>query len=308
MRYRLLATLVLLSFAVWVANAQSGFEAQIRGTITDPSGALVVGANVTLVNTSTNVPLTTRTDDNGLYTFNGLRPDKYDLFVERSGFRRAESKGIVLAVSQQAVINVTLQIGSVSSSVSVTAAAPLLDTGSATLGTTISGDTTRQIPLYGRSYFGLVFLSAGVTESPGSGINDNYPAGTNFISNGQRNATAEVRLDGAPTSAPEQGEGGNSNVYYQPSVEVIQEFKVSNNSFSAEFGNNGGTVLNVLMKQGGNRFHGSGWWFGQRSGLDANDFFSNSAGLPRPNHRHDQYGFMVSGPIKKEKTFFLFDF
>src|SRR6185437_14854670 len=108
-----------------------------------------------------------------------------------------------------------------------------------------------------------------VTESAGSGISDNYPSGTNFISNGQRNATAEVRLDGALTTAPEQGEGGNTNVYYQPSVEVIQEFKLENNSFSAEFGNNGGTVLNVLMKQGGNQFHGSGWWFGQRSGLDA---------------------------------------
>ncbi len=304
---RIVCTLVISLCAAMSLTAQSGYEAQIRGTITDPSGALVVGANVTLVNSSTGVPMTTKTNEKGLYTFNGLRPDKYDLFVESSGFRRAESKDIVLSVSQQAVANITLQIGTVSASVNVTEAAPLLDTGSATLGTTVSGDATRQIPLYGRSYFGLVFLAGGVTESPGSGINDNYPAGTNFVSNGQRNATAEVRLDGAPTSAPEQGEGGNSNVYYQPSVEVIQEFKVSNNSFSAEFGNNGGTVLNVLMKQGGNRFHGSGWWFGQRSGLDANDFFSNAAGLPRPDHKHDQYGFMVSGPIKKEKTFFLFD-
>ena len=109
------------------------------------------------------------------------------------------------------------------------------------------------MPLYGRSYFGLVFLSGGVTEAAGNGIRDNYPSGTNFISNGQRNATAEVRFDGAPISAPEQGEGGNSNVYYTPSVEVIQEFKVENNSFSAEYGNNGGTVLNIMMKQGGNR-------------------------------------------------------
>ncbi len=308
MPHRLTLSLCVLFFVAALGlNAQSGYEAQIRGTVTDPSGALIVGATVTLVDTSTNVPMTTKTNEKGLYTFNGLRPDKYDLFVESTGFRRAESRDIVLAISQQAVINMTLQIGAVSSSVSVTEAAPLLDTGSATLGTTVSGDATRQIPLYGRSYFGLVFLAGGVTESPGSGIADSYPQGTNFISNGQRNATAEVRLDGAPTSAPEQGEGGNSNVYYQPSVEVIQEFKVSNNSFSAEFGNNGGTVLNVLMKQGGNQFHGSGWWFGQRSGLDANDFFSNSAGLPRPNHKHDQYGFMVSGPIKKEKTFFLFD-
>ena len=84
---------------------------------------------------------------------------------------------------------------------------------------------------------------------------------------------------GALTSAPEQGEGGTTNVYYQPSVEIVQEFKVANNSFSAEYGNNGGTVVNLVLKEGGNKFHGSGWWFGQRSALDANDFSNNAAGV-----------------------------
>lgn len=297
----------LMAVSGGVSRAQSGFEAQIRGTVTDPAGAVVPGAQVRLTHVTTGIETRTTTDDHGLYTINGLRPGRYNLTVQHPGFAESETKGIVLEVSQQAVINVPLQIASVTSSVSVTEAAPVLDTGGATLGTTITGTTTREIPLYGRSYFPLVFLSGGVTESPGSGTADSYPSGTNFISNGQRNATAEIRLDGTPTTAPEQGEGGNTNVYYQPSVEVIQEFKVSNNSFSAEFGNNGGTVLNVLMRQGGNQFHGSGWWFGQRSGLDANDFFSNAAGLPRPNHKHDDYGFMVSGPIRKEKAFFLFD-
>ena len=297
----------ILLAAVLLLHAQAGYEAQIRGTVTDPTGSVIPGATVTLTNASTNIPVISKTNAQGLYTFNGLRPDRYNLVVESAGFARSEAKDIVLAVSQQAVLDMRLQVGTLASSINVTESAPLLDTGSATVGTTVSGNTTRDIPLYGRSYFGLVFLSGGVTESPGSGISDNYPSGTNFISNGQRNATAEVRLDGVLTSAPEQGEGGNSNVYYQPSVEVIQEFKLANNSFSAEFGNNGGTVLNVLMKQGGNAFHGSGWWFGQRSGLDANDFFSNAAGLPRPDHKHDQYGFMVNGPIRKEKTFFLFD-
>ena len=102
-------------------------------------------------------------------------------------------------------------------------------------------------------------------------------------------------------SAPEQGEGGNSNVYYTPSVEVIQEFKVENNSFSAEYGNNGGTVLNIMMKQGGNQFHGSGWWFGQRDALDANDFFSNQAGIGKPPHVHDQYGGADLGPHQEEQ-------
>ncbi len=279
----------------------------MRGTVTDPAGGVVPGATVTLTDVATNIPIVQTTDTGGGYTFNGLRPGTFNLQVEKTGFRRYEARNLVLSVSQKSVVNVGLEIGTVTSSVEVNEAAPLLDTGNAAIGTTISGASTRNIPLYGRSYFGLVFLAGGVTESAGSGIADNYPSGTNFISNGQRNASAEVRLDGALTSAPEQGEGANTNVYYQPSVEVIQEFKVENNSFSAEFGNNGGTVINVLMKQGGNRFHGSGWWFAQRSGLDANDFFSNAAGLPRPAHRHNQYGGMLSGPIKKEKTFFLFD-
>ena len=300
-------TAVLLFTSSSCAFGQSSFEAQLRGTVSDPAGAVVPAATVTLTNTATGIGPTAKTNTNGVYTFNSVRPGTYNLRVEHAGFAPYESKGLVLAVSQQAVLDVSLNVGSLASEITVTAAAPLLDSGSANIGATISGGSTRSIPLYGRSYFGLVFLAGGVTESPGSGVNDSYPSGTNFISNGQRNATAEVRLDGALTSAPEQGEGGNSNVYYQPSVEVIQEFKVSNNSFSAEYGNNGGTVLNVLMKQGGNDFHGSGWWFGQRSGLDANDFFSNAAGLPRPTHKHDQYGVMVNGPIKKEKTFFLFD-
>ena len=293
--------------AIHMGFAQSGYEAQMRGTVTDPAGGIVPGASVTLTNAETGIPVVQTTDSHGIYTFNGVRPGTFNLSVEKTGFRRYEARNIALTVSQKSVLNVQLEIGTVSSSVEVNASAPLLDTGNAAIGTTISGNSTRNIPLYGRSYFGLVFLAGGVTESPGSGISDNYPSGTNFISNGQRNATAEVRLDGALTSAPEQGEGANTNVYYQPSVEVIQEFKVENNSFSAEFGNNGGTVINVLMKQGGNKFHGSGWWFGQRSGLDANDFFSNAAGLPRPAHRHNQYGGMLNGPIKKEKTFFLFD-
>jgi hypothetical protein len=153
--------------------------------------------------------------------------------------------------------------------------------------------------------FGLVFLAGGVTETTGSGINDNYPTGTNFVSNGQRNATAQVTLDGSPISAPEQGEGGNSNVYYQPSVEIVQEFKVQNNSFSAEFGNNGGTIVNMVLKQGGNSFHGSGWWYLQRSATDARDFFNSG---DKPDHVRDQYGFSLGGPIFKNRTFFFVDF
>ena len=98
-----------------------------------------------------------------------------------------------------------------------------------------------------------------------------------------------------------------SNVYYEPSVEIVQEFKVQNNSYSAEFGSNGGTVVNMVLKSGTNNFHGSGWWFGQRGWLDANEFFTKQAGQPRPGHTRDQYGFSLGGPIIKNKTFFFVD-
>src|SRR5579862_9163564 len=303
--------IVVLSSATFLAPApaaaQSSYTAQLSGTVSDSSGGVIPGAKVTLTDEGTGVATTLSTDERGIFVFVGIRPSTYTISVSAPGLNTQERKGVALAVSQEANINFSLSPGSNIETVNVKDEAPLLDTGNASLGTDVTNEYVRDIPLINRSFFGLVFLAGGVTETSGSGTQDSYPSGTNFVSNGQRNATAEVRLDGALTSAPEQGEGGNSNVYYQPSVEVIQEFKVANNSFSAEFGNNGGTVLNVLMKQGGNQFHGSGWWFGQRSGLDSNDFFSNSAGLARPDHRHDQYGFMVNGPIRKQKTFFLFD-
>src|ERR1019366_7729117 len=98
-----------------------------------------------------------------------------------------------------------------------------------------------------------------------------------------------------------------SNVYYEPLVESMQEVKVENNSFSAEFGSNGGTVVNMALKSGTNAFHGSAWWFGQRGAFDANDFFSNAAGLPKPDHSRNQYGFSLGGPVRKNKTFFFVD-
>ncbi|MBZ5595885.1 MAG: TonB-dependent receptor [Acidobacteriia bacterium] len=305
-----LATLLALLLALTPALVfgQASFEAQVRGVVHDATGSVIIGAKVTITDIGTNISNSTTTDERGSYIFNGLHPATYVVKAEATGFRPEETKDLALGVSQHTNVDFALQVAGLETSMTIVESSPTLDTGNAEIGTTISGQYTREMPLYGRSYFGLVFLSGGVTTAAGGGTRDNYPSGTNFISNGQRNATAEVRFDGAPISAPEQGEGGNSNVYYTPSVEVIQEFKVENNSFSAEYGNNGGTVLNIMMKQGGNQIHGSGWWFGQRDALDANDFFSNQAGAQKPPHVHNQYGGSVSGPIRKNKTFFLFDY
>jgi hypothetical protein len=290
---------------VSVAYGQATYTAQVRGVVTDQTGAVVQGAQVTITNDGTGISTTAQTDERGLYTVAGLRPAAYTVKCEAKGFQAAERKNLVLQVDQQTSIDFSLKPPGVLATIEVTAATPPLDTESAAIGTDVTNEYVRDIPLYNRSLFGLAFLAGGVTEATGQGVNDNYPSGTNFVSNGQRNATAQISLDGSPLSAPEQGEGGNSNVYYTPSVEIVQEFKVQNNSFSAEFGNNGGTVVNIVLKQGTNQFHGSGWWYGQRSATDARDFFNSGE---KPDHVRDQYGFAVGGPLIKNRTFFFADF
>lgn len=305
----------LLAVAAATAGfAQGSYEAQVRGTVTDQSGAMVANATITITNVATNISQTSHSDEHGQYFFTGLRPAVYTVKAQASGFRITEKENVVLQVDQQTSVNFVMHPLGVNESIEVTQTAPLLDTDNATLGTDITAEYVKEIPLANRDFFGLTFLSGGVTEAAGSGTQDNYPTGTNFVSNGQRNATAEVRLDGALISAPEQGEGGNSNIYYEPLVESVQEFKVQNNSFSAEFGNNGGTVVNMVMKSGTNAFHGSGWYFLQRSQLDARDFFNpayfvgSSSFNPKPDSKRDQGGFTIGGPIVKNRTFFFGDF
>jgi outer membrane receptor protein involved in Fe transport len=286
---------------------QASYQAQIRGVVSDQSGAVMADSTVTITEAGTNAAQTAKTDHSGEYILRALRPSTYVVKVQAAGFQAVERKDVVLAVGQETSLNFTLRPAGSSTEVQVTETAPLLDTESSELGTDVTTRYVKEIPLLNRNFFGLVFLNAGVSEVAGSGVADNYPSGTNFVSNGQRNATAEVRMDGALISAPEQGEGGNSNVYYEPSVEAVQEFKVQSNAFSAEFGSNGGTVVNMALKSGTNGYHGTAWWFGQRDALDANDFFSNQAGLPKLTHSRDQYGASLGGPIRKNRTFFFVD-
>jgi len=308
----LMPLLIATLLAATGALGQGSYEAQVRGQVTDQSGAVVANATVTITNVATNIAQTVHTDEHGQYFFTGLRPATYTVQVQFSGFRSAEKTNVVLQVDQKTTVDFVLHPSRINETMEVTAAAPLLDTESATLGSEISGEAVKELPLMNRSFFGLTFLAAGVTEVSGAGTADNYPSGTNFTSNGQRNATAEIRLDGALLSAPEQGEGGNSNVYYEPLVEGMQEMKVQNNSFSAEFGNNGGTVVNMVMKSGTNAFHGSGWYFMQRPQWQARDFFNPKYSFgnfnPKPDSRRDQGGFAVGGPIKKDRTFFFVDY
>ena len=287
------------------SSAQSNDQAQIRGTVSDSSGAVIPHAGITLTDVGTNVSQKTVSNDHGLYVFTGLPASNYRMMIEAPGFGPVQKPGIVLAVNQQTTLDVTLVPAAANTNVTVESVPVLLDADNATLGTDVGEKYLTQVPLENRDPFGLAFLAAGVTESAGSGINDSYPAGTNFVSNGQRNSTAEIRLDGTLTTAPEQGEGGTSNIYYQATVEALQEVKVQNNSFSAEYGNNGGTVIDEVMKSGTNSLHGSAYEFNQNSIFDARDYFNSG---PKPGHSQNQFGASIGGPIFKNKTFFFADF
>src|SRR5438270_8434419 len=216
-----LTVLVAFFLATVAAFGQASYTAQVRGVVKDQSGAIVTKATITIKNDATGIVTTAHSDEHGLYLLTGLRPAVYTIHAEGAGFRPAEEKNVVLQVDQQTTIDFTLHPLGVITTVEVSEAAPLLDTESASIGTDVTNEYVRDIPLYGRNPFALVFLAGGVTETTGSDLG--YPAGTNFVSNGQRNATAQITLDRSPLSAPEQGEGGNSNVYYQPSVEIVQE-------------------------------------------------------------------------------------
>lgn len=303
--WALVAGIFALTAVVPASYAQASYTAQIRGTVTDASGAVVPNAQVIITDDGTNISRTAATDTSGHYIFTGLRPTTYTLSIDAAGFEKIVQKNVVLGVGQQTSLDFGLKPRMATMEVQVVDTAPLLDTSSASLGTDVTNEFVSRIPLQNRDVTNLVYLSAGVTSL--NNADEGYPYGTNFSSNGQRYSSAEVRLDGNLTSGPEQGEGATTNVSYVPSTEVIQEFKVQNNSFSAEFGSNGGTVVNMVLKSGTNKFHGSGWWFGQRTALNANDFFSNRDGVPRTDSTRDQYGFMLGGPIVKGKTFFLVD-
>jgi hypothetical protein len=285
-----------------IGPAQSINQAQIRGTVTDSSGAAIPGSSVTITDVGTNISQSTTSSASGAYAFTALRASNYKLLINSPGFGPVEKTGITLTVNQQTILNVSMKPVSQKTTVRVEAVPVLLDSGTATLGTDIPSEQLTQIPLENRDPFGLAFLAAGVTESAGSGITNSYPSGTNFISNGQRNSTANIRLDGVLITAPEQGEGGNSNTYYQATVEGLQEEQVQNNSFSAQYG--GGTVINEQMKSGTNQLHGSAYLFTQNAIFDSRDYFNSG---PRPAHSQYQDGFSVGGPIVKNKTFFFAD-
>ena len=294
------ASLFLLSAIAWCQS----YTGSIRGTITDNTRAAVPGAKVTATDVDRKVDYPTTSDSAGRYIFPTLPAARYTLTVEVQGFDKATQAAFRLEVQQQATVDVELKVGAVSTSVEVQGAAPLLNTTSATLGQVIENQIIQSTPNNGRNPLSLVLLAPGIVGATG---------GVSFISNGVRNNSAEVLMDGAALTSIEQN-GGITDLKYTPTTDVVEEMKVQTNFFSAEFGNTGGTVINMVSKSGTNDLHGVGYFYRRDAAMNANNWFANSRNSPLADSYRNWYGGTMGGPVYlpklyngRNRTFFFVD-
>ena len=271
----LLQSLTLVVLSCSLAFAQS-FTATVRGTAKDPSGASVPLASVTITDVDRGTSQTTMADEEGRFAITALPPGQYVLTVEAAGFKKFSSGRFTLTVQQQATVDARLDVGAVNETVEVSASAAQVNTTIANLGQVIDNQTIVSLPNLGRNPMAFTYLTPGVVGSGGRPGDSN----TNFVANGSRNSTSDVLLDGVTVVTVEQN-SGVTDLKYSPAVDAVQEFKVQTNFFSAEFGQTGGAVVNMVTKSGTNKFDGTGYYFLRHSELNANNWFSNRAG---PDH------------------------
>lgn len=277
--------------------AQQVVNATLSGTVSDPSGANVPGAEVTATNQATNSIVSSKSDSSGSYIFPSLPPGTYTLRATKSGFQTQVMTGVVLQVNQQATINIKLTVGAVSTSVEVSGAAPLVQTTSASLGTVITGEKIKQLPLNLREFGGLAVLVPGTTIDNGGFANSDIGSPfsqTTYVANGTRSASNNILVDGVMSRNLTFG-----GFAIQPPPDAIQEFKIQTNIYDAAFGTSAGSTINVVLKSGTNQFHGGAWEFLRNDALDARNFFATT----RPEFRRNQFGGEAGGPIQKNKTF-----
>lgn len=280
------------------------YTGSITVTVTDPSGAVVSGAQIVATDTDKGFTYKGTTDSAGRSVLRSIPPGTYSITAEAPNFESQRKTGIVLAVNQNAGIDFTLKVGAASQTIEVQAQHVELQTEDAVTGQVIDRKFINDLPLVGRSVLDLAYLTPGITEV------DNDCRGcmaNNFTSNGSRNATADILLDGVSSTNFEQNSGILAPTY-TPSVDAVEEFKVQQSNFSAEFGFSGATLINVITRSGTNKFHGSLYEFLRNDKLDANDWFANNQGAPRSPLRLNDFGGTIGGPIIKNKTFFFFDY
>ncbi len=285
----------------------------ILGTVTDASGAPVNGAKVTLTNEGTSAALSTLTGPDGSYKFTPVKIGSYKLTASLQGFQTMTQTSIPVNVGADVVINFALKPGSVTEIVEVSAAPPVLETQSGSVGQVVDSRSVNDLPLNGRNFTFLAQLAAGV-NTPQADTRGNAASGA-FAANGNRPAQNNYLLDGIDNNSDTVDFLNGTNFVVLPPVDAIEEFKVQTTGFSAEYGRSGAAVLNATIKSGTNELHGAVWEFFRNDKLDAADFFENAGGRPKGELRQNQFGVSAGGPVViphlfngRNKVFFFGDY
>ncbi len=292
---------------------------RIGGTVTDISGAAIPGATITVTNDATGISQTVNSGGSGDYLFEAVSPGVYTLKAKAPGFQQFIDTGVHVNTQNNTAIDVKLTVGSVDQKVTVTAAAPLLQTQDASVGQTVSGQIVNDMPLQVRDWTTLGLLAAGTTTT-GSSTNPQF----NVM--GQNSTQNDFRLNGIDDNVEVYGGGtiqgvgatsgsGNEYTAVVPPPDAIQEFKLQTGDFSAEFGHSTGGIVNASIKSGGNRVSGDLWEYVRNTIFNANDYFANQQHIPRPAYHQNQFGGTIGGPVVipkiyngRNKTFFFFDY
>ncbi len=267
----------------------------VNGVLTDPSGAAVPGAKVTLAATATSISRSVSTGQDGLYNFSEVNSGEYSITAEATGFKKAVSN-VRVEVNQTVRLDLKLELGAATEQVEVNAAPSTLQTADSQVGAVVETKAISDLPLNGRNFTQLMVLMAGATEgSQGNTVQGHYAeraGGTSFSVNGQRSDYNEFLVDGM--DAKEVQHGTNS---VEPIIDALREFRVQSANYSAEFGTEAGGQINAVIKSGTNAFRGAAWEFLRNSDLDANDYFNNAAGIGIAAFRRNQFGVAAGGPI-----------
>jgi hypothetical protein len=309
MKRSVVLLLTLQTLLVYAVLAQVN-TASLTGLITDPGGAVVHGAMITTTSKATGIAQTTRSDSSGYYTFPSLPVGVYQLKVEYQGFKKSIRDEVTLQVGQKARIDVALEVGEVSEAVSINSDAALLATQEATTGTVFENRIVRDLPLSIRNWDDLLSLVAGVQNDryteEGGGTAAGRTGGANV--HGVRSLQNNFVLDGVDNNSISTNVQELSTQVARPSVDSINEFKVSTNPYNAENGRSPGALVSVTTKSGANSFHGTLYEFHRNRIFDANNFFLNRAGRPKGQNIQNQFGGNLGGPVVKNHAFFFFNY
>lgn len=292
----------ILSLAA-IATALFGQNATLVGTVRDPQSALIRSATVTLTNTETRIVQSAQTDEDGTYQFAAVRPGMYSVKAAAPGFKTWEKADLVLAVDQRIRVDPTLELGEASTLITVGAEIASVQTESASLGEVIETKKIVEIPLNGRFFLDLALLTPGtVVPSTNNRTFLASPSGigaSGINASGAREDSTNYMFDGINLSDMVQNQ-----ITFQPNIDMIQEFKVQVNAFSAEYGRNAGIVINAVSKSGSNGFHGVAYEFLRNEKFDAKNYFDRGD-TTIPPFKRNIYGYGIGGPVIRNRTFFF---